>query len=303
MPETNTDAPASRIAPQPLRLTTSDGASLGATLFAPVAPTGAVLLNGGTGIPQVLYHGLAGYLAEQGLVVLTYDYRGIGESRPRQLRGYRAHIADWGQRDAPAALDALMQRYPSLPVYLLAHSMGGQIVGMMPNHQQLSRVVAVASSTGYWRWMTRPFAYFAAAMWFTVIPLTTYLLGYAPSRALRQGEDLPLGVARDWRRWCLRPSYFKPELGTRIAPVFYDAMRSPIHFVRIADDPIANARTVADLMELYTGGPVQQHLITPNALGVTRVGHAGVFSRRFRDRLWPQLHALLVGQTERLALA
>ena len=287
---------------QALRLTTPDGAVLSATLFAPAAPSGAVLLSGGTGIPQVLYQGLAAYLAEQGLAVLTYDYRGIAASRPRRLRGFTAHIAHWGQHDAPTALEALAARYPGLPLYLLAHSMGGQIVGMMPNHHRLARVVAIASCTGYWRWMSRPFAYYAAAMWFTVIPLTTYLLGYAPARALRHGEDLPLGVARDWRRWCLCRSYFRPELGTRIAPVFYDTVRAPMHFVRIADDPIANARTVPDLMQLYTAAPLRAHVIEPQQLGVARVGHAGVFSRRHRQRLWPQLHALLVGQAEALTL-
>lgn len=276
-----------------IRIVTHDGVSLTGTLFLPKVPQAAVLLSGGTGIPQQLYHPLAAYLAEQGLAVLSYDYRGIGASRPKRLRGFVASVTHWGQHDAPAALDLLAARYPGLPLRLLAHSMGGQIVGMMPNHASLERVVAVASSTGYWRYMTPPFRYFAAAMWFTVIPLTTPILGYAPAKALGQGEDLPREVALDWRRWCLRPSYFRSELGTRITPVYYDEVRTPLHFVRIADDPIANAITQPDLMTYYSRAPKTERVIHPHEVGVSRIGHAGLFSRRFRESLWPEVLGLL----------
>ncbi len=276
-----------------VRIETRDGVVLAGTFFAPQAPQAAVLLSGGTGIPQQLYHPLAAYLAEQGLAVLSYDYRGIGASRPQRLRGFVASVTHWGQHDAPAALELLAMRYRELPLRLLAHSMGGQIVGMMPNHARLERVVALASSTGYWRNMTPPFRYFAAAMWFTVIPLTTTIFGYAPAKALGQGEDLPREVALDWRRWCLRPSYFRPELSTRIAPVYYDEVRTPMHFVRIADDPIANAITQPDLMAYYSLAPKTERVIHPHEVGVSRIGHAGLFSRRFRDSLWPEVLGLL----------
>jgi len=41
----------------------------------------AVLINSATAVPRKVYRGFAGYLAGRGCAVLTYDYRGTGDSR------------------------------------------------------------------------------------------------------------------------------------------------------------------------------------------------------------------------------
>ena len=54
-----------------------------ATLFLPRAKKRhAVLINSATAVPRKVYRGFAGYLARRGAAVLTYDYRGTGDSRP-----------------------------------------------------------------------------------------------------------------------------------------------------------------------------------------------------------------------------
>lgn len=67
-----------------------DGYTLHGTLFLPSASRSsdiAVVLNSATGVQRRFYGRVATYLAEQhGLAVLTYDYRGIADSRPRNLR-------------------------------------------------------------------------------------------------------------------------------------------------------------------------------------------------------------------------
>ena len=79
----------------------SDGYLLAATLFLPRrAKTHAVLINSAAAVPRKIYRGFAGYLAQQGCAVLTYDYRGTGDSRPKaavgdkrkSLAGFRASI-------------------------------------------------------------------------------------------------------------------------------------------------------------------------------------------------------------------
>ena len=60
-----------------------DGYLLGATLFLPrCAKRHAVLINSATAVPRKIYRHFAAYLAHRGCAVLTYDYRGIGGSRP-----------------------------------------------------------------------------------------------------------------------------------------------------------------------------------------------------------------------------
>src|SRR5438477_12488280 len=63
-----------------------DGYLLGATLFLPRgAKRHAVLINSATAVPRKLHRGFAGYLAKRCCAVLTYDYRGTGDSRRQGL--------------------------------------------------------------------------------------------------------------------------------------------------------------------------------------------------------------------------
>src|SRR5687767_1550805 len=91
-----------------VELTASDGVTLGATLFTPVTPAGlsrgTVIIHSATAVPQRYYHRFARYAAQAiGARVLTYDYRGIGKSRPRSLRGFHASLTAWARLDAAAA--------------------------------------------------------------------------------------------------------------------------------------------------------------------------------------------------------
>lgn len=45
-------------------------------------------------------------------------------------------------------------------------------------------------------------------MWHLLGPVATRLYGYQPMSALGLGEDIPLDVYRDWKRWCQYPHYF-----------------------------------------------------------------------------------------------
>ena len=66
-----------------------DGWPLAATLFRPDDARMAVLVSAGTGFPRGFYGRFARWMAERGAVVLTYDYRGIGGSRPTIWRRCR----------------------------------------------------------------------------------------------------------------------------------------------------------------------------------------------------------------------
>jgi len=66
---------------------------------------GAVLIVPAMGTPQSYYAPFARWLAAQGYLVATFDYRGTGLSRPSSLRVFRADISEHPRsfRLAPAA--------------------------------------------------------------------------------------------------------------------------------------------------------------------------------------------------------
>jgi predicted alpha/beta hydrolase len=49
---------------------------------------GRILVGGATGVPQRFYRRFAMHAAAQGFETLTLDYRGVGLSKPQQLRGF-----------------------------------------------------------------------------------------------------------------------------------------------------------------------------------------------------------------------
>lgn len=68
-----------------------DGYSLAGKLYTPSkTPHAIILINSGTRIPQGFYSRFANYASEKVFVVLTFDYRRIGESAPESLKGFKA---------------------------------------------------------------------------------------------------------------------------------------------------------------------------------------------------------------------
>ena len=171
-----------------------DGHPLGATLFLPRgAKRHAVLINSATAVPRRLYRGFAGYLAGRGCAVLTYDYRGIGGSRPKAMKslaGFKASMSDWAAQDITAAVSWMRQRYKALPFAYVGHSFGGQALGLLPNNTEIPRALFIAAQAGYWKLMTAPERYRVYAILnFVGLPLARSL-GYLPGRA-GLGMDLP----------------------------------------------------------------------------------------------------------------
>jgi predicted alpha/beta hydrolase len=81
-------------------LPATDGYLLAATLFLPRgARRHAVLINSATAVPRKIYRGFAGYLAQRGCAVLTYDYRGTGDSRQKTAAGYNRPPKNWAIRE------------------------------------------------------------------------------------------------------------------------------------------------------------------------------------------------------------
>src|SRR2546427_4243356 len=82
---------------QPIRIKTSDGYCLSGMLFMPpsTAPTRLIVISAATGVPQQFYAAYAQHLSTLGCAVVTYDYRGVGQSRPSSLRGFQTSLRDW----------------------------------------------------------------------------------------------------------------------------------------------------------------------------------------------------------------
>lgn len=269
-----------------LEVPATDGYPLAATLFDPRAgASAAVVVNPATAVKQGYYSRFAAFLAEEGFLALTYDYRGIGGSRPARLRGFGARMRDWAERDAAGVLAWLGRERPDLPVLLVGHSFGGQALGLLPSTAGLSGVLMVGAQSGYWGHWAGLHKAAILGLWHVGIPTLCLLFGYFPSRLLGMGEDLPAGVAREWARWGRRRDYLAGDGDGRWRAGF-QAVRAPIRSYSFSDDRFAPLAAVEGLLAFFRHAPVERRHLRPADLGVSRVGHWGFFRDGFRETLW-----------------
>jgi predicted alpha/beta hydrolase len=271
-----------------------DGYSLGATLYLPRgAKRHAVLINSAAAVPRKLYKGFASYLARRGCAVLTYDYRGTGDSRqksltnysqPRSLVGFKASMSDWAALDVTAAVAWMRERYKTLPLNYVGHSFGGQALGLLPNNTEVSRALFIAAQAGSWKLMAAPERYRVYAMLNFIGRPLTRLVGYAPGRA-GLGMDLPKGVFLQWANWAMSDRYLfdDPDLKALANfPNYRGALRS----LCISDDPWATRPGVELLCSGFTAITPDILTITPSDAGAAKIGHLGFFKAEHRDTLW-----------------
>ncbi len=241
----------SGVTPIPVTLRAADGRELAGLLLEARAPRGAICINGAAGYPREFYLRFAAYSAERGYHALLYDYRGVGASARAPLSNDPARMSEWGRFDMPAALEWLAQRFPRLPLFTVGHSIGGQL-GAATSNQALARAhVMLAASTGYWRHEPAPLRYAALFFWFLYGPLTLRLFGYVPHSWVWRGRSLPRGVFLQWRRWCLRPEHFGPDLASELPDNQFAQCTAPaagVVFQRRSDRQSRHRRGAARLL-------------------------------------------------------
>lgn len=265
-------------------LRTGDGTAVVAHRFDATGPRAAVVIAPALGVRQDFYRDFAAWLAQRGFTALTFDYRGIGHSAPRSLRRFRATIDDWIRFDFEAALAHARERCDGLPLFVVGHSLGAQLVALTPSAHDVRALVAVAGGSGYWRGFPARMRVLMLLMLHGAAPLSIPLAGYFPGRRLRILGDLPAGVMRQWRRWCLNEEYLVGvEPGAREA---YARARFDVLSLTFADDAMMPLRNVETLHAHLRGVQREARRITPVEAGGP-VGHLGFFRGRHRDSLWP----------------
>ncbi|HRN75270.1 alpha/beta hydrolase [Ottowia sp.] len=290
-----------------LHLHTPRGGQVAARVFEPpvdVQSTLQVVIGPAMGVAQRYYADFAAWLAGRGMRVLTFDYRGQADSLAllpgRRVRHVDATLHDW-RADYEAVTLHLHALAPGLPLRLIGHSLGAQLPGLFDRTDHIAGLLAVAAGSGYWRQNAPQLRSRALLMWHGLVPVLTPLFGYFPGKRLGAVGDLPAGVIRQWRRWCLHPDYSGAE--GPAARSRYAAVRFPIHALSITDDEMMTLPGTQSLLALYAQAPQAIERVAPADHGLARIGHLGWFHRRHRADLWPHALQALHSLPQRVAQA
>jgi predicted alpha/beta hydrolase len=254
-----------------VRVTAADGFPLAATLYPAADALAAVVIAPATGVKRRLYDGFARFLAERGIHVVVWDWRGTGDSRPAGgLRGFRATMRQWAELDLTAAIEWAERTWPGVPLLAVGHSFGGQGIGLSPAAPRLRGLVTVAAQSGWWGHWPLALRIRYAALWHVAMPALTHAFGYFPAHRFGAGEDLPKGVALEWARWCRSREYLGDYAG-------HAAMDVPVLAFGFADDDYAPRAAIDALHARYSRAQVERRHVSPREVGVDRIGHFGFF--------------------------
>ncbi len=284
------------LAGSPVAVVCADGFTLhGHVWEAPWAdaPRGTIVINPATGVLARYYHHYARWLAGQGFRVVTYDYRGIGLSRPARLRGSGIRWRDWGERDFEAILGFVRSRDPEGPLAVVGHSIGGFLIGLAPSAPTIGRILTVGAQYAYCRDYARAERAKLFLRWHVAMPALTALFGFFPGRRLGWLEDLPAGVVREWSFRGARMERTYPARDRAAILARFAAVRAPILAVGLSDDPLGTERALLRSLSYFTGAERSLAMLTPGMLGQRSVGHFALFHTRFRDDVWPETVAWL----------
>ncbi|WP_342643762.1 alpha/beta hydrolase family protein [Rhodoligotrophos ferricapiens] len=276
------------IEPRPVQLHCRDGISLGADIWRPYRsePLGHVVINPATGVLARYYHRYAQFLAEHGFWVLTYDYRGIGASRPQRLRGCGYRWSDWGELDFEAALTFARNGHPDSPLLVVGHSIGGFLPGLAPSARVIDRILSVGAQFAYWQDYAKKARARMFLKWHLFMPLVTAALGYFPGKRLGWLEDLPAGVANEWsfrrsRMELSHPPAHRHEILERFA-----AVKGEILAIAVSDDEYGTPRAIRRGLSYYSNARKIEVLLRPADYALERIGHFDLFHSRHKAGFW-----------------
>src|SRR5690554_349321 len=135
---------------QPLRLNGQDNHAITGTIVCPSSPRSALVIAHGMAEHAGRYTNFARWLAERDIAVVTLNHRGHGpDCEPDQL-GHYSDTDGWSKvvDDLNRVLLDTRERFPSIPLTLLGHSMGSFIAQSCAQQhpESLDRLVLSATN-------------------------------------------------------------------------------------------------------------------------------------------------------------
>jgi predicted alpha/beta hydrolase len=250
-----------------------------------------ILVGSALGVGQYFYFGIAKYLAEQGYVVVTHDYRGVGESAPKKLRrDLDAGFVQLG-KDFEQIITWASNTFEALPIYLLGHSLGSILPIFARNIGLCKSAFLVGAQTAYFKdFGNNPSQRLKTVfVWHFFVPFLTKIFGYFPGRTLNlKSENIPAKLIKDMqeRRRFTEATEFLVHIGVDSQHL---KLMCPVKSVTMSDDPICTEKAMRRLLVDFENAQIEQHIINAKDLG--KVGHAGFFRKKHKETLWLRVDA------------
>ena len=182
-------------------LNTPLGHKVSITEFPSINSNDIVIILSATGVLQKYYAKFSQFLQSNNYTVFTFDYSGIGRSKKKSLTQFNTSLSNWATNDIETVILHIKEKYPLKKINCIAHSLGGQLLGLTPSSKVLNNIILVASQTNhysFWNGFNKIRVFFN---WFVIFPFFTTFFKYFPSKYFIKMENLPKDVAREFSKW------------------------------------------------------------------------------------------------------
>lgn len=253
-----------------------DGASTKITQFGKATSKKAsvFICLSAMGVAGSYYQILAEHLAAEGHVAFTTDYRGIGHSSVRPPKadfGYKEII----EFDYKEIIETVIDLFPDNPIYLLGHSLGGQLGGLYLGRyqpKQVHGIILIASCSVYYRGWPGMTAY-ATLFGTQLFGLISTGLGYFPGKKLGFGGTEAKTVMRDWSRQARIGKYLIEGSDFDYEGALAE-LKLPVLAISIQGDNFAPRQAIMNLYHKYhDSAPKDHHHLSPEEAGIPKLNH------------------------------
>jgi len=234
----------------------------------PAAP--AILIEPAMGVKASYYARLAWALCTAGYNVAVAELRGHEEEGGgTPSRGYDFGYHEMLTEDWPQAVAAVKARWPGVALYLLGHSLGGQISMIYAAYHpdQVSGLILIACSSVHWRLWPAPFLPFSQ---FAV--LVSRIMGHFPGRRFGFGAREARSVMADWGRQA-RTGRFRFGSPKEDHDRVLESLRLPVLAISFEGDFFAPEKAMDGLLAKIPHAALTRHHLDPKAQGYDGIDH------------------------------
>lgn len=236
----------------------------------------AIIISPAMAVKQHYYKSFANHVCEMGFYVVTFNNIGVGKKKLDDLNYY-----DWARFDLTIMINLVYDKKYDEIIYI-AHSAGGQLLGLTPSYDKLSKIFIVNSGIGYWKLWPFPRKIYVWTMWYFLYPIFLKIYGHSPKWAM--GEKLPNSVISQWLKWG-RKKRFMLDFDEFKENNFFKDIKVKIHGINFTDDTYAPKKSAERLISFYQNAEVEFRSYKPKDFGFKEIGHFGFFKSKYSE-LW-----------------
>jgi predicted alpha/beta hydrolase len=215
------------------------------------------------GVDAGYYLKLLDAFSEYGVHAAVTDLRGKGECSVRPRRGVDFGYQEMITHDVGAAVARVRQALPASRVYLLGHSLGGQLSAlyMSIRPRTVDGLILVASCSNdfrQWPWRQR----LPVLAGTQLASLIAGVCGYFPGKAVRFAGTEAKTVIQDWARQA-RTGRYAPKHAVHDFEQTLRTVDAPVLAISLVNDNLAPQAAVDHLCSKMPRAPLERWHYAP----------------------------------------